>query len=151
MDESDFATYRELMGDEPDREKLSSLLEQLMEAFFAERGCFWVEAWQDYLYHGDEELREEFPFSTKVVESAVKTGRGFVSFDSSLDDRIETRGSIAVHKVRSCLCSAARDADEKLLAMAYFDNKTSAGHFTEDDLANLNRIMAHFPGAVTNP
>lgn len=151
MDESDIAGYKELMGDSIDKESLTTLLEQLMEAYFAERGCLWIEAWGDYLYHGDEELRDEFPFSTQVVEAAVTTGRGFVSFDSKLDDRIAPTGSIAVHKVRSCLCAAARDTEGSVLAVAYFDNKTSAGNFTEEDLASLETIMSHFPGATATP
>ena len=148
MECSELNRIKELMGDRPDRESLDTLLEQLMENFFAERGCLWVEEWQDYLYQGDEELRDEFPFSTQVVETAVKTGRGFVSFDSKLDDRIAPTGSIAVHKVRSCLCAAAKNASDETLAVAYFDNKTSAGNFTEEDLENLQKIMSYFPGAV---
>jgi len=149
MESSELNQIKEMMGDRPHREALDTLLEQLMETFFAERGCLWVEEWQDYLYQGDEELRDEFPFSTQVVESAIQTGRGFVSFDSKLDDRIAPTGSIAVHKVRSCLCAAAKNPAGETLAVAYFDNKTSAGNFTEEDLETLQKIMALFPGAAT--
>lgn len=142
----DIAPFKELMA-EPTEENLGSVLELLMEEAFAERGCLWIEASQSLIYRGDEDLKKRFPFSRQVVETALKTGRGFVSFDSRLDERIKPAGSIAVNDIRSCLCSAARNDKGEVLAIVYFDNKTSAGNFTEEDLDFLNQVMGEYPGA----
>ena len=138
--------YQALMSD-PNEENLGQVLDLLMEELFAERGCIWVDGEATPIYRGDEELRERFPFSTQVVEAAMTNGAGFVSFDSQQDDRLGPTSSIAVNSIRSCLGAAARDEAGKVLAIAYFDNKTSAGNFTEKDLALVDQVMALYPGA----
>lgn len=142
----DLTPFKELMAN-PNEYNLGMVLELLMEEHFAERGCLWIEDKKSLIYRGDEELKARFPFSRQVVETALRSGRGFVSFDSRLDDRIKPAGSIAVNDIRSCLCSAARNEKGEVLAIVYFDNKTSAGNFTEEDLAFLNDVMAEYPGA----
>lgn len=138
--------FVELMSN-PTEANLGLVLELMMEEAFAERGCLWIEESKSLIYRGDEELKARFPFSRQVVETALRSGRGFVSFDSRLDDRIKPAGSIAVNDIRSCVCSAARNEAGEVLAIVYFDNKTSAGNFTEEDLAFLNEVMARYPGA----
>lgn len=145
--EQNLKPFQELMAN-PTEENLGTVLELMMEESFAERGCLWIEDKKQLIYRGDEELKARFPFSRQVVETALRTGRGFVSFDSRLDERIKPAGSIAVNDIRSCLCAAARDAQGQVLCIVYFDNKTSAGNFTEEDLHFLNEVMALYPGAA---
>lgn len=132
----------------PDRPALEKLLELLMEENFAERGCLWLEETHDLIYRGDESLRIEFPFSRRVVDSVLDKGRGFVSYDTRHDERLGPTGSIAMNNVRSCLCSAARDPEGGLVAIAYFDNCSSLGNFTREDLEFLDQVMALFPSSV---
>ena len=150
LETAELAQYKELM-ENPTDENLSQVLELMMEQCFAERGCLWLEDGNRIIYHGDEQLRERFPFSTQIVNRAVETGRGFVSFDSQADERLEPEGSVIANDIRSCLCAASRDAEGKVLAVAYFDNKISAGNFNEKDLDLLAGIMALYPGAAPTP
>lgn len=142
------APFHELLTPELETSNLERVLELLMEENFAERGCLWLEERHELIYIGDETLRLEFPFSRRVVDSVLDRGRGFVSYDSSTDARLDPKGSVVVNNVRSCLCTAARRADGDLLAIAYFDNRASVGNFTEKDLAFLNQVMDLFPGAA---
>lgn len=140
--------FADMLSD-PTEENLGLALELLMEEHFAERGCLWIESegTRSLIYRGDEELRERFPFSRQVVDTALKTGQGFVSFNSQADDRLEPDGSIMFHGVRSVLCTAARDPEGQALAVVYLDNKSSAGNFTDEDLKLLDQVMALYPGA----
>lgn len=149
MQEEQLAAYRELLTPELATANLERVLELLMEENFAERGCLWLEERHELIYIGDDTLRLEFPFSRRVVDSVLDRGRGFVSYDSSTDARLDPKGSVMVNNVRSCLCTAARSADGELLAIAYFDNRASVGNFTEKDLTYLNEVMALFPGAAS--
>ncbi len=148
MQDEQLAPYRDLLTPELRTADLKRVLELLMEENFAERGCLWLEERHELIYIGDETLRLEFPFSRRVVDSVLDRGRGFVSYDSSTDARLDPKGSVMVNNVRSCLCTAARSAVGGLLAIAYFDNRASVGNFTEKDLAYLNQVMSLFPGAT---
>lgn len=141
---TDLTEFEELLVDPLTNEKLLRVLELLIEENFAERGCLWLPN-RDLFYIGDESLRERFPFSRSVVKRVLSKGRGFVSFDSETDERLEPSKSIAVNNVRSCLCSAARSQEGVIRAVAYFDNCASVGNFTEEDLGFLNSVMALFP------
>lgn len=141
--------FAELLSD-PTEENLGLALEMLMEEHFAERGCLWIEnegGERTLIYRGDEELKDKFPFSRQVVETALETGQGFVSFNPESDERFGPEASIISHGVRSVLCSAARDDSGKPLVVVYFDNKSSAGNFTSEDLKLLDQVMALYPGA----
>lgn len=142
--------FAEMLSD-PTEENLGLALELLMEEHFAERGCLWLESEgsRSLIYRGDEELRDRFPFSRQVVDTALNTGRGFVSFNSQTDERLDVEGSVIFHGVRSVLCTAARDEQGNALAVVYFDNKSSAGNFTDEDLKLLDQVMALYPGAVS--
>jgi hypothetical protein len=118
-----------------------------MEENCAERGCLWLPN-RELVYMGDEVLRLRFPFSRSVIRNVLSRGRGLVSFDPAADHGLAKSGSIAANNVRSCLCSAAYNTEGEVLAIAYFDNQSSEGHFSERDLWFLNRVMEKFPGAV---
>ena len=140
--------YEELLS-EPSVDNYSQVLELLMEETFAERGCFWLERENKFLYQGDEELRKEFPFSRQAVDAVLSQGRSFISFDTTEDDRLTDSSSILMNKVRSCLCAACRDPRGEVLVLAYFDNSMSSGQFSEEDLALLKAVLALVPGAVS--
>lgn len=147
MSDRDMEPFVELLDDALSTANLERVLELLMEENFAERGCFWVPN-RDLVYCGDETLRLRFPFSRNVIKSVLNKGRGFVSFDAQADERLGPSQSIAANNVRSCLCSAARDSEGVILAIAYFDNQATGGNFTIEDLDFLNQVMQCFPGAV---
>ncbi len=148
VEDLDLEPYSELLNEELSNENLEKILEMLIEENFAERGCLWMPT-RDLVYIGDEVLRLQFPFSRSVIRNVLSRGRGLVSFDPSSDERLGTSQSIAAHNVRSCLCSAAHNADGEILAIAYFDNQASGGNFSEDDLHFLNKVMDLFPEAVS--
>lgn len=147
FDESEIEPFRDLLRD-PGVDDYQTLLELLLEELFAERGCMWLERENAFVYSGDEELRREFPFSRQAVDEVLEHGRSFVSYDTTSDDRVQPTGSIAMHKVRSCLCAACRDEEGQVLVLAYFDNGMSSGQFTERDLALLKKVLSLVPGAV---
>lgn len=123
----------------------------LTEELFAERGSFWLERENDFLYCGDEKLREKFPFSRQAVDSVLDEGRAFLCLDSREDFRVTRFGSIAVNNVRSVLCAAARNESGEVLVLAYFDTRGTAGSFSKEDLALLKDVLALVPGAVKEP
>ena len=132
----------------PTEESIGSLLEKLLEHFSAERGCLWSGAEGSVVYRGNEELKMSYPFSRRIVLAAVKTRLGFLSFDLKSDDRIEATESIKATNIRSCLCAPARRGDGKVLSVIYFDDNTSRGVFTEEDLEFIVELMSHYPGAT---
>lgn len=148
MDDSIFEPYAQLLTEDLPDSNLEQVLELLLEENFAERGCLWMPN-RDLVYIGDEVLRLQFPFSRSVIRNVLTHGRGFVSFDPTSDARLGKSKSIAANNVRSCLCAAAYNAAGDVLAIAYFDNQSSAGNFSDRDLWFLHRVMDLFPGAVS--
>lgn len=148
VEEMNLEPYAEVLSDDLSTENLEKLLEMLIEENFAERGCLWMPT-RDLIYIGDEVLRLQFPFSRSVIRNVLSRGRGLVSFDPSTDERLGTSQSIAANNVRSCLCSAAHNAEGEILAIAYFDNQASGGNFSQGDLDFLNKVMDLFPEAVS--
>ena len=148
MTEDRLEPYRELFKN-PQTKDYEKILELLLEEHFAERGCLWLEEKQSLIYRGNEELRKEFPFSRQAVNEVLGQGRGFLSFDTQVDDRVRPSGSIAMNKVRSCLCAASRDCRGEVLLLAYFDNSMSVGNFRPEDLEFLQQVLDLAPGAVT--
>ncbi len=146
MSSPNLKPFEDILSKRTTRADLEHFLELLMEENFAERGCLWLEKDNEmsFVYHGDEELRDRFPFSRQVVDSVLEHGRGFVSFDSRTDERLGPSQSIAVNNVRSCLCAAAKGSNGEIQAIAYFDNCASVGNFTETDLEFLNQVMEIF-------
>ena len=133
---------------EPSDQNLGQMLESLLNRFSAERGCIWIEENRNVVFRGSEELMMSYPFSREVVLAAVKTRLGFMSFDAVEDDRLEPTESIMATQIRSCLCAPARDKDGHVLAVIYFDDKTSRGVFTEEDFEFVVTLMSNYPGAV---
>lgn len=147
MSEIDFDEFRQLLQD-PTLEDYGTVLEILVEELFAERGSFWLERENQFIYRGDEKLREKFPFSRQAVDSVLDEGRAFLCLDSREDFRVTRHSSIAVNSVRSVLCAAARDKDGEVLVLAYFDIRGTAGKFSKEDLAMLKEVLSFVPGAV---
>jgi GAF domain len=143
----DLGIFKELISEATD-ESLARLLELLLEKFSAERGCIWIESRGKVIYRGNSELKMSYPFSRQVVRAAVRTRVGLVSFDVAEDDRFQPTESINATQIRSCLCAPARNAEGGILAVVYFDDKTTRGYFTEDNLNFLIALMAEFPGAA---
>lgn len=148
MSDDRLAPFKELFKN-PKTEDYERILELLLEEHFAERGCLWLEEKQSLIYRGNEELRKEFPFSRQAVNEVLGQGRGFLSFNTELDHRVRPSGSIAMNKVRSCLCAASRDAKGEVILLAYFDNSMSVGNFSPEDLDFLQQVLDLAPGAVT--
>ena len=129
---------------------LEGVLEVLMEDVFAERGCLWRED-QEVVYCGNDELRTKFPFSRTAVDSVLTHGRGFVAFTPDGNHDVCRSKSVENFHVRSVLCAPVVDGNGKPVAIFYFDNRTSAGSFTEDDLDYLREVVAQVPaGALRN-
>lgn len=141
------ALYSKLVSD-PTVPNIGELLDMLLDEFMAERGCFWLESQGAVIYRGDEELKMTYPFSRQVVGAAVKTRLGLVSFDVMEDDRIAPTESVKTTQIRSCLCVPARDEKGKILAVIYFDTKTSRS-FSQENLDFLIELMAFYPGAAS--
>lgn len=149
MQEEEFEIdfFRKLL-ETPSVEAYGQVLDHLMEEIFAERGCMWLERENAFVYRGDEELRKSFPFSRQAVDAVLEQGRSFICFDSEQDERLRPSGSIAMNKVRSCLCAACIDSEGEVLVLAYFDNGMSSGEFSERDLEYLKSVLSLVPGAV---
>ena len=147
MDQERLDPFRDLLAD-PEKSDYEQVLELLLEEIFAERGCMWLERENAFIYRGDEEIRKNFPFSRQAVDEVLEAGRSFISYDTSLDDRVHPCSSMAVNNVRSCLCAAATDGAGQVLVLAYFDNSMSAGQFSQEDLEFLQGVLSLLPGAV---
>lgn len=143
---TDLETLKSLLSGATDQD-LGRLLEILLEEFSAERSCLWVESSDKFLYRGDPGLAKTHPFSRQVVLAAMRARVGLVSFDVSEDERIQPTESITAGQIRSCLCAPARDSDGRVVAVIYFDDKTTRGLFSQQQLDFLIELMAHFPGA----
>lgn len=147
MDQEKLEPFRDLLSN-PQKSDYEQVLELLLEEIFAERGCMWLERENAFIYRGDEEIRKNFPFSRQAVDEVLEAGRSFISFDTEQDDRVGPCSSLAVNKVRSCLCAAATDEDGNVLVLAYFDNSMSAGQFSKEDLEFLQGVLSLVPGAL---
>lgn len=119
---------------------LEEILDLVMEEVFAERGCLWFHQTDRLIYCGDEELRKAFPFSRKVVYNVLDEGRGFVSWDPSVDARSSASKSLKTFGIRSVLCAPVQDRKGDMHAILYFDNGASEGVFGEDDLKFLTEV-----------
>lgn len=147
MSEDLLEVFRDILA-EPSVEAYEQVLEILLEEFFAERGCMWLERENRFVYRGDEELRRTFPFSRRAVDEVLEQGVSFISLDATTDERFRPSGSVMLHNVRSCLCAASRNAEGEVLVLAYFDNSMTSGPFAEKDLEMLKDVLSLVPGAV---
>ena len=147
MDSSELEVYRELLR-EPTQANYEKVLAKMLVQIGAERGCMWLERENAFIYQGDEELRKTFPFSRQAVDTVLDSGPSFLSFDPASDERIRDSGSIMMNKVRSCLCTACREANGNVLVLAYFDNSMRSDPFSTENLAAIDSILALVPGAV---
>ena len=149
MTEFDLMPFRELLAG-PSREAYKKILDLLVQELGAERGCFYLDKENIFLYQGDEKLRETFPFSRQAVDAVLEAGSGFISLDPDNDSRLDPTGSIRTNFVRSCVCACGQDAQGEVLVLAYFDSSTSRGPFSEDCLDKLKTVLDLFPGAVAS-
>ena len=124
------------------------LLGKLLDVLDAERGCFWLENSEELVYRGDQSLRDSFPFSRSIFERVLEHGNGFVTFDSSADERIGPMSSVAMHNVRSALAAAAKDDTDNVFLIAYFDNRMTAPPFSKEDLEFLQSVLDLLPNIV---
>lgn len=139
---ADSARARVLAGLE---NSLGTVLENLMEEVYAERGCL-VFFDEHYIYRGKEELREVFPFSSSVVEHLLEDGIGLVSFNSDDDD---AGSSVKIYGLRSAVAAAIECDREGLLGILYCDNQCSPDAFTESDLEKLKSVARAVGPAVS--
>lgn len=147
IDQDRLEPFRDLLAN-PQESDYEKVLELLLENIVAERGCMWLDQGNAFIYRGDEELRENFPFSRQAVDAVLDHGRSFISYDTEQDDRVGPCSSIAMNKVRSCLCAASIDEEGNVLVLAYFDNSMGAGQFSQEDLEFLHGVLSLVPGAV---
>lgn len=140
-------SYRELL-ELPSEAIYPHILKSLVKDLNAERGCLWLEAENRFVYEGDEELRKKFPFSRQAFDSVLDKGRTFCCFDSSEDPRVAPEASIRSNNIRSCICAAARDAQDEIVAICYVDNSTARQPFTEDDVNFINSVLSEFSQTV---
>ena len=147
MAEIDLETLKTLLH-QPSKEHYQKVLALLVQATNAERGCFWLEKENSFVYEGDEDLRKKFPFSREAVDTVLEKGRSLISFDTTTDQRFTPFGSVMMHDVRSCLCATCMDNTGEVLVLAYFDTSMSNEPFTEEDLQLLREVLSFVPGAV---
>lgn len=140
--------YQDLVSDDMTLANYEEFLELLIEDFFAERGCLWLERENRFVYRGDEELRKRFPFSRQAVDAVLEEGRSFITFDTKSDPRIESASSMAMNNVRSCLCASCTDDKGEVLVVAYFDNTMDSEPFSHKDLKFLKQALSLLPNAI---
>lgn len=147
MSQTDLKPYEELLT-APTIDSYKKVLAMLVEATGAQRGCFWLENHNNFIYQGDEELRKQFPFSRQAVDTVLAKGRSLLSYDTTTDARFTPFGSVMMHNVRSCLCAACTDNYGEVLVLGYFDNTIGAEQFTDEHLDLLRRVLSLVPDAV---
>lgn len=147
MDQQLLEPFQEFLNEPVTRADYEQLLCALIDEFQAERGCFWLEQDNAFLYMGDEQLRKEFPFSRQAVDAVLIEGRSFLSFDPQKDPRIEKGSSLAVN-LRTCLAASCVDSQDQVLVVAYFDNDLNSEPFSHKQLRLLKAVLSMVPGAV---
>jgi sigma-B regulation protein RsbU (phosphoserine phosphatase) len=91
----------------------------------------------------------QFQISRSVVERVAQEGQPILTSDAQSDDRLSTRQSVRILRLRSILCVPLKIKDQ-VLGVVYVDNRLQAGIFTEADLNLLTAIASSAAVAIEN-
>ncbi len=129
----------ELAGNRPLPELFRFILDLSIQAVRADRGVLMT------LEDGELVVRahkgEGFRISTAVRDRVLNSGDSVLVRDTSLDDALRERHSIAGQNIRT-LMAAPLETRARIIGIVYVDSPSVLREFTKDDL-NLLTVMAN--------